>query len=39
MADEAFVVVEDGNTFLSKKELDDYREQKMWAAWQEGEYA
>jgi hypothetical protein len=26
--------VEDGNTFLSKKELDDYREQKITLAWE-----
>jgi hypothetical protein len=29
---------EDGITFLSRKELDEYREQKIMLAWQEGAY-
>lgn len=37
--DSSFMAFEDGNVFLSKEELDDYRMQKMQAAWQEGEYA
>jgi|EndMetStandDraft_2_1072991.scaffolds.fasta_scaffold2209708_2 hypothetical protein len=32
------VLQEDGITFLSVKELDDYREQKILLAWQEGAY-
>lgn len=32
------VLVEDGHTFLSQKELDDYREQKILLAWLEGAY-
>lgn len=34
-----FVAVEDGHTFLSPKELDDYREQQMQTGWEEGEHA
>lgn len=30
---------EDGITFLSRRELDEYREQKMMLAWQEGAHA
>jgi hypothetical protein len=33
-AEESETFVEDGNTFLSRKELDDYREQKMMLAWE-----
>jgi hypothetical protein len=33
-----FFAVEDGITFLSRKDLDDYREQKIMLAWQEGAY-
>lgn len=29
---------EDGITFLSREELDDYREQQVTLAWQEGAY-
>lgn len=32
------VIQEDGITFLSRKELDEYREQKILLAWQEGAY-
>jgi len=32
------VLQEDGITFLSVKELDEYREQKVMLAWQEGAY-
>jgi hypothetical protein len=38
-AGEPETFVEDGNTFLSKKELDDYREQKMLLAWEGYAYA
>jgi hypothetical protein len=30
---------EDGNTFLNRAELDEYRAQKVNAAWLEGFYA
>jgi hypothetical protein len=33
------VLVEDGITFLSQRELDDYREQKIVLAWEEHAYA
>lgn len=33
-AGESETFVEDGNTFLSREELDDYREQKMLLAWE-----
>lgn len=33
------VIREDGHTFLSQQELDEYRDGKMQAAWLEGEYA
>jgi hypothetical protein len=33
------VLGEDGITFLSRKELDEYRDQKIQLAWQEGAYA
>jgi len=33
------VLVEDGITFLSQRELDDYREQKIMLAWEEHAYA
>ena len=32
------VIREDGITFLSRKELDEYREQQVLLAWQEGAY-
>lgn len=34
-----FVAVEDGQTFLSREELDDYRTQKMQTGWADGDYA
>lgn len=37
-AEKPVVLIEDGNTFLSQGELDDYREQKVMLAWQEGMY-
>jgi hypothetical protein len=39
METEAFCVQEDGITFLSRKELDDYRDQEAQIAWQDGEHA
>lgn len=36
---EPIVLIEDGITFCSRRELDDYREQKIMLAWQEGAYA
>lgn len=34
-----FIAVEDGITFLSRSELDEYRAQKVLIAWQEGTHA
>lgn len=33
------VLVEDGQRFLSREELDRYREQKVMLAWEAGAYA
>lgn len=33
------VLIEDGITFLSQRELDDYRDQQIQMAWQAGAYA
>lgn len=35
---EPIILIEDGTPFLSRDELDKYREQKITLAWQEGAY-
>ena len=37
-AEAPVVIREDGITFLSREELDEYREQRILLAWQEGAY-